>query len=62
MEEFEKEIKEEEIKQVERRKEKEKEREFNLKAKVFKRSELLEKYIVKILFGWNDRKFKNEYL
>ncbi len=26
----------------------------------FKKSELPEKYIVKILFGWNNRKFENE--
>jgi len=27
-----------------------------------RRSELLEKYIVKILFGWDNKKFENEYL
>ena len=26
----------------------------------FKKSELPEKYMVKILFGWNNRKFENE--
>ena len=35
---------------------------MNLKAEIFRRSELLGKYTAKILFGWNDRKFKNEYL
>ena len=35
---------------------------MNLEAEEFKRSELLEKYIVRILFGWNDKKFKDEYL
>ena len=29
---------------------------------MFKRGELVEKYIKKILFGWNGRKFKDEYL
>ena len=28
----------------------------------FRREELLEKYIAKILYGWDDRKFENEYL
>ena len=49
--EFEQEIREKEIRQVERRKEKGKESELNLEAEVFRRSELLEKYIAKILFG-----------
>jgi len=35
---------------------------LNLEAEIFRRSELLGKYTAKILFGWNDRKFKNEYL
>ena len=30
--------------------------------KKFKRSELLEKYTTKILFKWNSRRFKDEYL
>ena len=60
--EFEQEIREEEIRQVERRKEKGKESELNLEAEVFRRSELLEKYIAKILFGWDNGKFKDEYL
>jgi len=29
---------------------------------VFRKSELLEKYTVKILFGWNNEKFKDKYL
>ena len=60
--EFEQEIREKEIRQVERRKEKGKESEQNLEAEVFRRSELLEKYIAKILFGWDNRKFKDENL
>jgi len=28
----------------------------------FRRSELSKKYIAKILFGWDDKKFENEYL
>ena len=46
--EFKKEIREEEIRKVQTRKEKEKA--LNLEAEVFRRSELLEKYIAKILF------------
>jgi len=29
---------------------------------MFKRSELLEKYTAKILFGWNNGKFEDKYL
>ena len=50
VEDFEK-IKKEEIRRVQMRKEKGKKRELNLEAEVFKRSELLEKYTMKILFG-----------
>jgi len=62
--EFIKEVREEEIKRVQMRKEKrkEKERALNPKAEVFRRSKLLGKYTVKILFGWNNRKFEDEYL
>ena len=60
--EFEQEIRAEEIRQVERRKEKGKESELNPEAEVFRRSKLLEKYIAKILFGWDNGKFKDEYL
>jgi len=35
---------------------------LNPRIDEFQRSELLEKYTVKLLFGWNDKKFKNEYL
>ena len=59
---FEREIKEEEIRRVQISKEKGKERKLNLKVEMFKRIKLLEKYIVKILFGWDNRKFENEYL
>ena len=64
VEEFEKEIREEEIWRVEKKKGKQKviEVELNLEAEKFKRSELLRKYIVRILFGWDDKKFKNKYL
>ena len=36
--------------------------ELNPEVEKFKRSKLLGKYIVRILFGWNDNKFENEYL
>ena len=62
VEDFEKEIREKKIKRVQLRKEKEKERALNSEVEMFKRSELPEKYIVKILFEWNDRKFVDEYL
>ena len=35
---------------------------LNLNAEEFKRSELPGKYTAKILFGWDDRKFEDEYL
>ena len=35
---------------------------LNLRADEFKRSKLPEKYIAKLLFGWDDKKFKDEYL
>ena len=35
---------------------------MNPKAEEFKRSELLGKYMARILFGWDDNKFKNKYL
>ena len=62
VEEFEKEIREEKIKKVQMRKEKRKEKALNPEAKIFKRSELPGKYTTKILFGWNNGKFENEYL
>ena len=33
-----------------------------VKERNFRREELLEKYIAKILYGCDDRKFKKEYL
>ena len=44
------------------RKKKGKKKILNSEAEVFKRSELLEKYMVKILFGQNDREFEDKYL
>ena len=35
---------------------------LNSRADEFKRSKLPEKYIAKLLFGWDDKKFKDEYL
>ena len=35
---------------------------LNLEVDEFRRSELPERYIVKLLYGWNDRKFKDKYL
>jgi len=35
---------------------------LNPEVEEFKRSELLGKYTARILFGWNDNKFENEYL
>ena len=37
-------------------------RKKELEIEMFKRSELLEKYIVKILFEQNDRKLEDKYL
>jgi len=33
-----------------------------IKERDFRKKELPEKYIVKILFGWNNKKFKDKYL
>ena len=33
---------------------------MNPNTKKFRKNELLEKYTVKLLFRWNDRKFKDE--
>ena len=57
VEEFEKKMRKEEIKRVYIRKRKDKKKPLNLEAKILKRSELLGKYTVKILFGQNYRKF-----
>jgi len=59
--EFKKEIKEKEIRGVERRRKKRKERELNPEVE-FKRSKLLGKYMAKILFRWNNERFEDEYL
>jgi len=48
---FEKEIRKEEIRRVQLRKKKKKKRILYLEAEVFRRSKLLGKYTVKILFG-----------
>ena len=56
--EFKKEIRKEKIRRVQMRKQKP----LNLETEVFKKSELVEKYIKKILFEWNSRKFEDEYL
>jgi len=50
VEEFEKKIRKEEIRRVQIRKVKEKEKTLNTETEAFKRSKLLGKYIVKILF------------
>jgi len=39
-----------------------KEMKLNLKAEEFRRGELLERYTVKLLYGWDDKKFDKEYL
>jgi len=61
--EFEKEIREE-VRQVEKRKGKQKKIEVELNPEVeeFKRSELLGKYMARILFGWDNKKFEDKYL
>jgi len=35
---------------------------LNPNTEEFRRSKLLEKYTAKVLFGWDDKKFENEYL
>ena len=64
VEEFEKEIREEKVQWVEKRKGKQKavEVELNPEAEEFKRNELPGKYIARTLFGWDDNKFEEEYL
>jgi len=39
-----------------------KEIKLNLEVEEFKREKLPERYTVKLLYGWNDKKFKEEYL
>ena len=41
---------------------KEKKIKLNLEAEEFKRSELPGRYMAKLLYGWNDKKFDKEYL
>jgi len=60
IEEFEKGRFEEEIWRI--RIKKEREMKLNPEAKEFRRGELLGKYIVKLLYGWDDKKFDEEYL
>ena len=35
---------------------------LNPRADEFRRSELLERYMAKLLFGWDNKKFEDEYL
>jgi len=60
VEEFEKERFEEEIQRI--RIKKGKEMKLNLEAEEFRRGELLGKYIAKLLYGWDNKKFDEEYL
>jgi len=60
IEEFEKGRFEEEIQRI--RVKKEKEMKLNPEAKKFRRGELPERYIAKLLYGWDDKKFDKEYL
>ena len=58
IEEFEKGRFEEEIWRIQKRKE----TKLNLEAEEFKRGELPGKYTAKLLYGWDDKKFEEEYL
>ena len=60
VEEFEKRRFEEEIRRI--RMKKGKEIRLNLEAEEFKRGELPERYTAKLLYGWDDKKFDEEYL
>ena len=60
VEEFEKRRFEEEIRRI--RIKKGKEMRLNPEAEEFKRGELLGRYTAKLLYGWNDKKFDEEYL
>ena len=60
VEDFEKERFEEEIQRI--RMKKGKEMRLNLEAEKFKRGELPGRYTVKLLYGWDDKKFDEEYL
>jgi len=35
---------------------------LNLEAKEFRREELPGRYMTKLLYGWDDKKFEEEYL
>jgi len=60
VEEFKKERFEKEIQRI--RLKKGKEIKLNLKAEEFKRGELPGRYMAKLLYGWDDKKFDEEYL
>ena len=60
VEEFEKGRFEEEIRRI--RMKKGKETRLNPEAEKFKRGELPGRYTVKLLYGWDDKKFDEEYL
>jgi len=60
VEEFEKERFEEEIWRI--RMKKDKEMKLNPEAEKFRRGELPERFTVKLLYGWDDKKFDEEYL
>jgi len=60
IEEFEKGRFEEEIWRI--RVKKEKKMKLNPEAKEFRRGELPGRYMVKLLYGWDDKKFDKEYL
>ena len=60
IEEFEKGRFEEEIRRI--RIKKEKEMRLNPEAEEFKREELPGRYTAKLLYGWDDKKFDEEYL
>ena len=60
IEEFKKGRFEEEIQRI--RVKKGKEMKLNPEAEEFRRGELLERYIVKLLYGWDNKKFDEEYL
>ena len=60
VEEFEKGRFEKEIRRI--RMKKGKETRLNLEAEEFKRGELPGRYMVKLLYGWDDKKFDEEYL
>jgi len=60
VEEFEKRRFEEEIQRIRLRKEKK--IKLNPEAEEFRREELPGRYTAKLLYGWNNKKFKEEYL